>query len=177
MGAIFAPDQHDRLLFDDDAFSRSRLYFWAIDSLELFIPSIAANIQEWENFWTARKIYFQLTSENDVMQNDPRRDNKKSYESIVRQVEDEVVRLRALKVKLELLREQIKTLRDGVSCQCEPYDCTMFDRVRSYVALQCQCSHRIPGCHRAWSECEAIDICQYRLPTAKLLCRGLERGL
>lgn len=30
--AIFDPDLHDRLLFDDDVFSRSCLYFWAIDS-------------------------------------------------------------------------------------------------------------------------------------------------
>jgi hypothetical protein len=56
--AIFAPDLHDRLLFDDDAFSRSRVYFWAIDSLERFIPVIAANIREWEIFWKPRKIFF-----------------------------------------------------------------------------------------------------------------------
>lgn len=130
-GAIFAPDLHDRLLFDDDAFSRSRLYFWAIDSLESFIPSIAANIQEWEDFWAARKIYFHSTLENDCVQrDDPRRNNKVSCETIVRQVEDEIVRLRALKGKLELLRERIRTLRDGVSCQCEPYNRTAFDWVR-----------------------------------------------
>lgn len=37
------------------------------------------------------------------------------YESVLQQVEEQVFRLVALKARLELLREQIKTLQDGVS--------------------------------------------------------------
>ncbi|GFF98641.1 predicted protein [Aspergillus lentulus] len=57
-GAIFDPDEHDRLLFDDNTFSRSRLYFWPIDRLGMFIPSISATMREWQNFWEARKHIF-----------------------------------------------------------------------------------------------------------------------
>jgi hypothetical protein len=31
---------HDELLFDDDTFSRSRLYFWTMDDPEIFITPI-----------------------------------------------------------------------------------------------------------------------------------------
>lgn len=37
------------------------------------------------------------------------------YESVLQQVEEQVFRLVALKARLELLREQTKTLRHGVS--------------------------------------------------------------
>ncbi|KAL4770021.1 hypothetical protein BDW60DRAFT_91310 [Aspergillus nidulans var. acristatus] len=111
-GAIFDPDLHDRLLFDDDAFSRSRLYFWAIDSLEIFIPTIAANIREWENFWNARK--FVLGCYSTGSHGEPPRMLNETYESVLQQIEEQVSRLAALKARLEFLREQIKTLRDGL---------------------------------------------------------------
>lgn len=31
--SLMEPSEHDNLLFDDGAFSRSRRYFWAIDCL------------------------------------------------------------------------------------------------------------------------------------------------
>ncbi|THX12841.1 hypothetical protein D6D13_04007, partial [Aureobasidium pullulans] len=34
---IVNPEEHDRLLFDDEQFSRSRLYFWMLSSLATFI--------------------------------------------------------------------------------------------------------------------------------------------
>ena len=37
------PNEHDNLLFDDGAFSRSRRYFWAIDCLSEVGP-LRANI-------------------------------------------------------------------------------------------------------------------------------------
>jgi hypothetical protein len=44
------PDSHDSLLFDDDSFSRSRRYFWAINYLAEVDSSIAGNIVELERF-------------------------------------------------------------------------------------------------------------------------------
>lgn len=124
--AIFVPDMHDQLLFDDDAFSRSRLYIWAIDSLEIFIPTIAANIREWEVFWKTRKIFFDWASEDSVIRGDTRMINKTPYEGVVQKVEEQVIRLTALKTRMELLREQTKTLRDGVSLRFGP--CTKMPR-------------------------------------------------
>jgi hypothetical protein len=32
---IFNPEKHDRLLFNDNTFSRSRRYFWAVECLDV----------------------------------------------------------------------------------------------------------------------------------------------
>jgi hypothetical protein len=44
------PDAHDSLLFDDDSFSRSRRYFWAINYLAQLDVIISGNIVEVERF-------------------------------------------------------------------------------------------------------------------------------
>ena len=52
--SLMKPAEHDNLLFDDGAFSRSRKYFWAIDCLSEFELSITDNIVQWELFRAAR---------------------------------------------------------------------------------------------------------------------------
>ena len=52
--SLMQPSEHDNLLFDDGAFSRSRRYFWAIDCLSEFDISISDNIAQWELYKTAR---------------------------------------------------------------------------------------------------------------------------
>jgi hypothetical protein len=137
-GAIFDPDEHDRLLFDDHTFSRSRLYFWAIDCLGIFIPSISATMREWRNFWEARKRIFKA-GENIIRE--VRRQAGETGDAgtpwssslhdqilvnLVPQVEDQVARLEALKSRLEDMRAQIDTLRNGVSTQsCLSYHTTL----------------------------------------------------
>jgi hypothetical protein len=44
------PDAHDSLLFDDDSFSRSRRYFWAINYLAELDSSITGNIVQLDRF-------------------------------------------------------------------------------------------------------------------------------
>ena len=51
---LMKPAEHDNLLFDDGAFSRSRRYFWAIDCLSEFELSITDNINQWELHKAAR---------------------------------------------------------------------------------------------------------------------------
>ncbi|KAF2805547.1 uncharacterized protein BDZ99DRAFT_450171 [Mytilinidion resinicola] len=53
--SIFEPETHDRLLFDDDSFSRSRLYFWAVDSLALFQSQVQDAAKQWDLFWKAKE--------------------------------------------------------------------------------------------------------------------------
>ena len=52
--SLMKPTEHDNLLFDDGAFSRSRRYFWAIDCLSEFELSITDNIAQWELYKAAR---------------------------------------------------------------------------------------------------------------------------
>jgi hypothetical protein len=48
------PAKHDKLLWDDEVFTRSRKYFWAIHSLTEFHLSISDNILQWENYHAAK---------------------------------------------------------------------------------------------------------------------------
>ncbi|KEY82493.1 hypothetical protein BA78_2980 [Aspergillus fumigatus] len=57
--SIFDPELHDRFLFDDASFSRSRYYFWLMDSLEGFTSAVSDTIHEWEVYWWARKDVFE----------------------------------------------------------------------------------------------------------------------
>lgn len=52
--SLMHPTEHDNLLFDDGAFSRSRRYFWAIDCLSEFELSISDNLHQWELYRQAR---------------------------------------------------------------------------------------------------------------------------
>ena len=52
--SLMQPSEHDNLLFDDGAFSRSRKYFWAIDCLGEFDKCISDNILQWELYRSAR---------------------------------------------------------------------------------------------------------------------------
>ena len=52
--SLMQPSEHDNLLFDDGAFSRSRKYFWAIDCLSEFDLCITDNLVQWELYKTAR---------------------------------------------------------------------------------------------------------------------------
>jgi len=52
--ALFRPSLHDELLQDDERFSRSRRYAWAIKCLTNFESRISNNILQWKNFKSAR---------------------------------------------------------------------------------------------------------------------------
>ena len=66
--SLMKPTEHDNLLFDDGAFSRSRRYFWAIDCLSEFELTITDNIAQWESYKTARVPAFEAMSEHDQRQ-------------------------------------------------------------------------------------------------------------
>ncbi|MCJ1470220.1 hypothetical protein MMC07_008865 [Pseudocyphellaria aurata] len=69
--SLMQPAEHDNLLFDDGAFSRSRRYFWAIDCLSEFEASISDNIHQWELYKEARilpLISSKLLPELDLIQ-------------------------------------------------------------------------------------------------------------
>lgn len=65
---LMKPAEHDNLLFDDGAFSRSRRYFWAIDCLSEFEISITDNITQWELYKAARIPPMQELPEYDQRQ-------------------------------------------------------------------------------------------------------------
>ncbi|KAK2784010.1 hypothetical protein FQN52_009389 [Onygenales sp. PD_12] len=122
--AIFDPQMHDSLLFDDDTFSRSRLYFWAIDSLELFKDQIAHAIKEWGFFWEARCKVFKAHEEILISRrksagfDDPFYWAKKRsgyrVEDVAKEIEIQVNRLRDLEARFDRFYRRAQSLRDGL---------------------------------------------------------------
>jgi hypothetical protein len=102
--ALFNPDLHDSLLSDDETFSRSKTYFWAINMLREIEISISRNIKQIEdciNTWPR----LNSSEEND-------RDRARRAE---KQLRPSIEKLTALRDKFKAMREEAQALRDGVS--------------------------------------------------------------
>lgn len=86
-------EAHDSLLFDDDTFSRSRKYFWAINYLAELDISIAENIVQLER-WTGFGFAHRMDA---------------------RPLTERLAQLKDLRSRLKAQREEAIALRDGVS--------------------------------------------------------------
>jgi hypothetical protein len=98
------PDYHDSLLSDNENFSRSKTYFWAINTLREIEESISENIKQVEgcvDSWPRPR-----SSEDKVLQ---------QTNHIKAQLTPCVERLSTMKQNFNVLREEAKALRDGVS--------------------------------------------------------------
>ena len=99
--ALADPDTHDSLLFDDDSFSRSRRYFWAINYLAELDVSIEGNctqLEQWIGMWPT---YTKVQS--------------KELGAEVKTLPERLEQLRGLQGRLRGLRQEAFALRDGVS--------------------------------------------------------------
>ena len=99
---FLSPPKHDRLLFEDESFSRSRKYFWVIDALTRFMDEI----EETQDVWKRYRVH----------EVDPFLDTG-DWKDLPRQLEkakDEVAKLEVVRRRLEKHLERTKVLRDGV---------------------------------------------------------------
>lgn len=116
---LFEPTMHDSLLFDDNQFSRSRRYFWAVDGLETFTVQIEDTLREWKDFWAARETLFRSYDEAEKQQDGVDYDNINSkYETIdavLSRIKDQLDRLEEHRRIFEELHQKTMALRDGVS--------------------------------------------------------------
>ncbi|KAH7311228.1 hypothetical protein B0I35DRAFT_61880 [Stachybotrys elegans] len=124
--AALDPHKHDRLLFDDSTFSRSRRYFWAADILETFQDSIGNLLKQWEYWWTVwepRLREFEGSQSNRLRKRETDEDGKpffhihrrqESLEEVVPRITSQVHRMEQIKSDLDRLATRTKTLRDGL---------------------------------------------------------------
>ncbi|CAG9962927.1 unnamed protein product [Clonostachys byssicola] len=98
---IWDPELHDGLLSDDEAFSRSRLYFWVVDALGMFHRQIEDTMTEWSRFRTARADMLGVVD--------------KQVKSLVQEAEDQIMRLRELSSYFQGGCKRAETLRSAVS--------------------------------------------------------------
>jgi hypothetical protein len=101
--ALFNPDDHDRLLWDDEIFTRSRKYFWAIHCLMECHLSVSDNIMQWENYHKAR--IEPLHKANALTDSDL---------SKLRELEEVYVALKNLRLYFSEKLASTKALRDGL---------------------------------------------------------------
>lgn len=105
-GTIVDPKGHDKLLFDDEQFSRSRLYFWLLSSLATFSSIMEGNIRAWTELRSCVQALYPdrcELSEREVKALD-------AFDPHLASLEDINERAKSLNAKVLIFR-------DGVSCQ------------------------------------------------------------
>ncbi|KAH8693491.1 hypothetical protein GQ44DRAFT_695114 [Phaeosphaeriaceae sp. PMI808] len=106
------PKTYVGLIFDDESFTRSRLYFWVIGCLNEFLVSIEDNIKQWKLFREARVTLLlkHLPKSGDISQNT---DSTSQYHG------SELERLQSLDQATEGIRENLESLRSRFTTQLE----------------------------------------------------------
>ncbi|THZ90381.1 hypothetical protein D6C82_10463, partial [Aureobasidium pullulans] len=100
---IVDPEEHDRLLFDDEQFSRSRLYFWMLSSLATFIHMMEETKLICERLEKYVQELYPDTSRLSDQETKASRAMKSHIDSLVQ----------AMK-RATTLQERVKALRDGL---------------------------------------------------------------
>jgi hypothetical protein len=101
--ALFRPALHDELLQDDERFSRSRRYAWAIKCLTNFESSISNNILQWKNFKSARLDHLHKAGTLSMLSRTSLND-----------IDQMCIRLEGLHKYFSMKLASTKALRDGV---------------------------------------------------------------
>lgn len=141
IGSLLTEDFMDsksftKLLFDDETFSRSRLYFWVVGCLNEFDVSIEDNIRQWKLFRQAR-INHLIDSSSKYPDPEPGRREAEKFRELDKEAEDsgrtlrhcELEKLRELDKEAQEIRQSledlqaqfkakqttVQALRDGVS--------------------------------------------------------------
>ena len=109
------PEAHDSLLTDDEPFSRSKGYFWAITTLKEINHTVIDNIQEIENLLGVRSP---MDSATESSAGEPRMDSEKEqnrlneYRRQMRVIRD---RLKMISANLSRKLGEVTELRNGVN--------------------------------------------------------------
>lgn len=128
--AYLQPDQHDKLLVDDDAFSRSKKNFWAITTLKEIDKRISDNIRE-----ISELIESRASSQVEL-------EHKTQLEFYGNKLADELGGFDRTAGEFRLKRLEAIDLRDGVRIWNLTYLVGSWSAKSRPTALQCQCRYR-----------------------------------
>ncbi|KAK3173473.1 hypothetical protein OEA41_006802 [Lepraria neglecta] len=115
------PKAYVKLLFDDETFSQSRLYFWVIGCLNEFDISIEDNIKQWTLFREARVTPFLEKDLGDTSQNgdsSPAPDAEKiecqkQFRALDKEADDLRETLENWRLQFQNQQRTVLALRDG----------------------------------------------------------------
>jgi hypothetical protein len=155
-----------KFLFDDESFTLSRKYFWAIGCLGEFIGYISDNIRQWDLYYEARLQPFrEMGNLADLLQSadvtpmlfmdgaEPKAERLRDFEDLIYKGRKHRDALANLQTQFENKLETFKSLRDGVSCfHYGSSDFSLFTDILeliqySGIALQCKRSDRKQSIH------------------------------
>ena len=166
--AFLDASRHDRLLIDDESFTRSKKYFWALSTLKELKSSVDANIQEIERLLSlhspaelhGEQVWLIMVSEGQWDTNDDsgaKRVNR-SFDDCrakLRSVQDE---LKAISASFRDKFWEVTDLRTGASYNLNELRATSADTV---AAIQCQWGDGDSQFYSTGTERYAIDLCQH----------------
>lgn len=116
------PATYVELLFDDENFSQSRLYFWVIGCVNEFQISIEDNIKQWTLFREARvESYLERNSgaaeesRSFASFDNLRDDSPKKIKNLAKKIDAEVESLINCQSQFKHQQETAQAFRDGVS--------------------------------------------------------------
>ena len=104
--AILDPSHHDALLFDDEAFSRSRKYFWAVDSLQDFQTTLSETLRVYKDFYEHQIEPMKIGR--------ARSEWPKGLEETEREAQELKERLEVVLAQFEVQHSRAEVLRSGV---------------------------------------------------------------
>lgn len=159
--AYLDPDYHDTLLVDDEAFSRSKKYFWAISTLKVLDVSISDNITQ------IRKL---LDTKGGIIESDPKvLDNLTVYR---RSIQSRLNELEAIAQKFRGKIDEVIYLRDGVSKLTVILASRQVRTVYIYLqlsAFQRKCRYGNSNLDKIKRKFAPTHICEHLFPSAFIL--------
>lgn len=118
LDSLLMPGHRGSLLIDDDQFSLSQRFFWAINLIEESAPMIENAIEHWDQYRKNHKLD-NVGDRLEVISNGPVIVSKSAIEErfkrLLQQIEEAKATLKRLKKRFELLHSRADSLRAGVS--------------------------------------------------------------
>ena len=112
---MFKVGNIDKLLFDDKKFTKSKLYFWAYQSLEMVQNELKAIIRQWESYRAEADIFSSKKG-----QTTRRKESDRKREDFAKMSDDWMSKFAGLIEDCKAKQHEITALRDGVRIQPVP---------------------------------------------------------
>ena len=156
------------ILTDDDAFTRSKKYFWGINVIHEALKLLDDSIEQWIRYqrtavapWkrtakTGREAYWFDKSQEVLAAAEKRAEGACSE-------------LRMIRKEFQEALERIIIMRDGVCNSLPSPPCRLHSSLTDAAALQRQRGDGVPRIDPARQERQAPDFCQHLLPPARIL--------
>jgi SMC interacting uncharacterized protein involved in chromosome segregation len=116
----------DQLLFDDKNFTKSKLYFWAYQSLETLQSTLKDIIDQWRQY-SKRADIFRKDIKAPAKVEDKHTAYMERLDLIVEKMDEVVGFYRRLSRDCKSKQAEIVALRDGVSCNPSSYKTSLPD--------------------------------------------------